>query len=224
MSLATLANDEILRTNRQTLDLARIYEPHLAPLMNNLAQITPGDLRAAVRPVAAAEPLEKTPASSALDGLVRYIPTESYHVVRRRNGHTGSHEDLPLRNSILALFRLRCAHPDPLPPDLYRKATKPKPVGSTSRGGEVAVVEIDCLNYRLCDVGVGSSAARHYRTRQNRSRLWSAPRLNDAERSGRCGRALRSCCRLTAFSPDLRIRFSFLLAAWEELCRSRLTR
>ncbi len=76
MSLATLANDEILRTNRQTLDLARIYEPHLAPLMNNLAQITPGDLRAAVRPVAAAEPLEKTPASSALDGLVRYIPTE----------------------------------------------------------------------------------------------------------------------------------------------------
>ena len=42
MSLATLANDEILRTNRQTLDLARIYEPHLAPLMNNLARIFSG--------------------------------------------------------------------------------------------------------------------------------------------------------------------------------------
>jgi hypothetical protein len=77
MSLATLANDEILRTNRQNLDLARIIEPHLLPIIDNLQQITPSSLRSAVKPIAAAEPLEKTPGANALDGLVKYIPTES---------------------------------------------------------------------------------------------------------------------------------------------------
>jgi hypothetical protein len=77
MSMATLANDEILRTNRGTLELARVIDPHLNPVIANLQNITPQDLRAAVAPVAAAEPLEKTPGSNALDGLVKYIPTES---------------------------------------------------------------------------------------------------------------------------------------------------
>jgi hypothetical protein len=77
MSMAALANDEILRTSREALDLGRVIDPHLNPVIANLQGITADNLRAAVAPVAAAEPLEKTAGANALDGLIKYIPTES---------------------------------------------------------------------------------------------------------------------------------------------------
>jgi hypothetical protein len=79
MSMAALADDEILRTDRRTLDLAPIIDPHLAPVIADL-QLDAGrgaQLRAAMKPLAAESPIQKTPPSNALDGLVKYIPTES---------------------------------------------------------------------------------------------------------------------------------------------------
>jgi len=79
MSIAALADDEILRTDRRTLDLARVIDPHLVPILTNL-QLDTGrtaQLRTALEPIAAESPVQKTHSSSALDGLVKYIPTES---------------------------------------------------------------------------------------------------------------------------------------------------
>ena len=79
MSIASLADDEILRTDRRNLNLERVVEPRLGPAITALGLSGPQtqQLRDALQPVAAATPIEKTPSSSALDGLVKYIPTES---------------------------------------------------------------------------------------------------------------------------------------------------
>jgi hypothetical protein len=79
MSLASLADDEILRTDRLTLDLSPVIETRLNPVIANLGLDANAatQLRQAVGPVAAASPVQKTPDSSALDGLVKYIPTEA---------------------------------------------------------------------------------------------------------------------------------------------------
>jgi hypothetical protein len=79
MSLATLADDEILRTDHTTLNLAPVINPHLNQVVADL-HLNAGDVPnvlAAVRSVAAESPIQETPGSSALDGLVKYIPTES---------------------------------------------------------------------------------------------------------------------------------------------------
>jgi len=82
MSLAALADDEILRTDR-----ARLHLDHLTPIVDpaldelittfgvNAAR-RPA-LRTTIRPLAAGSPIQKSPGSSALDGLAKYIPTES---------------------------------------------------------------------------------------------------------------------------------------------------
>jgi hypothetical protein len=79
MSIASLADDEILRTDRQTLNLAPIVDSHLNPIIAKLGldANAAAQLRNAIEPVAAASPVQKTPPSNALDGLVKYIPTES---------------------------------------------------------------------------------------------------------------------------------------------------
>ena len=79
MSIAALADDEILRTDRRTLDLASVIDPHLVPVIANfqLDANRAAQLRAALQRVAAESPIQKTPPSNALDGLVKYIPTES---------------------------------------------------------------------------------------------------------------------------------------------------
>ena len=79
MSIASLADEEILRTDRRTLDLAPVIDTHLQPVIADfqLNQDAATQLRQALRPLAAETPIKKTPASSALDGLVKYIPTES---------------------------------------------------------------------------------------------------------------------------------------------------
>ena len=79
MSMASLADDEILRTDRQRLNLGRVIEPHLGPVITNfqLSQDRSAELRTALRPVAEASPIEKSAPSNALDGLVKYIPTET---------------------------------------------------------------------------------------------------------------------------------------------------
>src|SRR5262249_33544000 len=72
MSLAALADDEILRTDHATLNLAPAINPHLDQVIADL-HLNAGDaanVRAAVRSVAAESPIQKTPGSSALDGLV----------------------------------------------------------------------------------------------------------------------------------------------------------
>jgi hypothetical protein len=79
MSIAALADDEILRTSRNTLRLEPVVEARLDHII--AAAAAPGDqranVRAAVQPVAAENPIQKTPPSNALDGLVKYIPTET---------------------------------------------------------------------------------------------------------------------------------------------------
>jgi hypothetical protein len=79
MSIAALADDEILRTSRKSLNLEAIVEPHLGPII--AAAGASGDqranVRAVVQPVAAENPIQKAPAATALDGLVKYIPTET---------------------------------------------------------------------------------------------------------------------------------------------------
>ena len=79
MSIASLANDEILRTDRRNLDLGPIVAANLNPVIATLGlgDAAATQLRTAMRPVAAASPVQPTPGSSALDGLVKYIPTES---------------------------------------------------------------------------------------------------------------------------------------------------
>jgi hypothetical protein len=79
MSISELANDEILRTNRQDLNLRTVIDRHLDPVVARLG-LNPGDaalLRTALQPVAAATPVQKTSGTTTLDGLVKYIPTES---------------------------------------------------------------------------------------------------------------------------------------------------
>jgi hypothetical protein len=79
MSIASLANDEILRTDRRSLDLRPIIAANLNPVIATLGldNAAATQLRTAMQPVAAASPVQPTPASSALDGLVKYIPTET---------------------------------------------------------------------------------------------------------------------------------------------------
>ena len=79
MSIAALADDEILRTSRKSLKLEAIVERHLGPII--AAAGASGDqranVRAVVQPVAAENPIQKAPPATALDGLVKYIPTET---------------------------------------------------------------------------------------------------------------------------------------------------
>jgi hypothetical protein len=79
MSISELANEEILRTSRRNLDLTAVIDRHLNPVLATLG-VNDGpaaQLRTAAQPIAAASPLQKTPGSTALDGLIKYIPTES---------------------------------------------------------------------------------------------------------------------------------------------------
>jgi hypothetical protein len=79
MSISSLADEEILRTDRHALDLGPVIEQHLHPVIDTFGlDATAGTrLRTALRPVAAASPVQKTSSANALDGLVKYIPTES---------------------------------------------------------------------------------------------------------------------------------------------------
>jgi hypothetical protein len=79
MSISSLADDEILRTDRANLNLDRITAPKLNRMLVdfNIEAGRADDLRTALQPVAAEPPLEKTKPSTALDALVKYIPTES---------------------------------------------------------------------------------------------------------------------------------------------------
>jgi hypothetical protein len=79
MSISELANEEILRTSRRNLDLGAVIDHHLDPVVATLG-LNANDaalLRTAMQPVATASPVQKTSGSTALDGLVKYIPTES---------------------------------------------------------------------------------------------------------------------------------------------------
>jgi hypothetical protein len=79
MSISELANDEILRTSRRNLDFTAVIDQHLNPVVTTLG-LNAGaaaQLRTAVQPIAAASPLQKTSGTTALDGLIKYIPTES---------------------------------------------------------------------------------------------------------------------------------------------------
>jgi len=79
MSISSLADDEILRTDRAQLNLDRIIAPKVNEMLVDF-NIDPGrvqQLRTALQPVAAESPIEKTKPSTALDALVKYIPTES---------------------------------------------------------------------------------------------------------------------------------------------------
>lgn len=79
MSLATLADDEILRTDRSGTVVAPIIDANLQSVMAALnldASVAPA-LRQAMKPVAAASPTQKTSGSNALDAITKYIPTES---------------------------------------------------------------------------------------------------------------------------------------------------
>lgn len=80
MSLSELADEEILRTDRQELELMPIVNKHFSPVIGRLqlADNTATELRRAVMlPLARESPIQRTPTSSALDGLAKYIPTES---------------------------------------------------------------------------------------------------------------------------------------------------
>jgi hypothetical protein len=79
MSIAALADEEILRTDRRNLDVRQIIAPRLNSVVAKFgldAQATT-ELNTALEPVASDSPIKKTAASSAIDGLAKYIPTES---------------------------------------------------------------------------------------------------------------------------------------------------
>jgi hypothetical protein len=80
MSLTALADDAILRTERQALNLRAAANGHLdavfRPFQAGRERLavemeTPGHF------IDAEDSLQKTPHPGTLDGLVRYIPTES---------------------------------------------------------------------------------------------------------------------------------------------------
>jgi hypothetical protein len=78
MSLSALADDDILRADRRSLNLRPVIDPHLDRVTASF-NLGTGDttrLRAALAPLAAESPIQKTPPSNALDALVKYIPTE----------------------------------------------------------------------------------------------------------------------------------------------------
>lgn len=103
MGLATLADEEILRTSRKTLDVTPIIEPHLKNIMVQAAAPNADLLRDALKPVAAETPLQKTPASTTIDGLTKYIPTESITLyVAAVAASTSIYKTIP----ILSDFRL----------------------------------------------------------------------------------------------------------------------
>lgn len=80
MSISELANDEILRINRQDLNLSTVIDRHLDHIVISRLGLDDGQaarLRMAVQPIAAASPVQKTSGANTLDGLVKYIPTES---------------------------------------------------------------------------------------------------------------------------------------------------
>jgi hypothetical protein len=79
MSISELANEEILRTSRRNLDLGAVIDRHLNPVVATLGLDAGAvaQLHNAMLPVAAASPVQKTSGATALDGLVKYIPTES---------------------------------------------------------------------------------------------------------------------------------------------------
>jgi hypothetical protein len=84
MSMAALADEEILRTDRRNLRLGPLVAAHVDPAVANLDNLNDQQrtqlrtqLQAALQPLAAEKPIQNTPQSSALDGLVKYIPTES---------------------------------------------------------------------------------------------------------------------------------------------------
>jgi hypothetical protein len=79
MSMSALAEDEILRVDRRNLPLAPVVAARLAPALEtlNLNEQQSAQLRVALHPLAAEKPIQSTPQSFALDGLVKYIPTES---------------------------------------------------------------------------------------------------------------------------------------------------
>lgn len=79
MSITRLADEEILRTDRKALDFSPLIDSHLNPVIAKFA-LGAGiadELRSAVKPVAAETPIRQTASSNGLDGLVKYIPTES---------------------------------------------------------------------------------------------------------------------------------------------------
>jgi hypothetical protein len=76
MSLSSLASEELLKTDRTRLRLSQIVEPQLRQL-NLPATVDVNQVRSAITEAAAANPVADSRTSSALDGLVRYIPTES---------------------------------------------------------------------------------------------------------------------------------------------------
>jgi hypothetical protein len=79
MSISSLADDEISRVDKANLKLARIVEPQLTQLVSdlNLSGTQIQTARAALQPLAAENPIQKTKGSATLDGLVKYIPTET---------------------------------------------------------------------------------------------------------------------------------------------------
>jgi hypothetical protein len=80
MSISELADEEILRTDRQGLKLMSIVDRYFNPVIANLQlpDVTATNLRRHVMlPLARESPIQKTATSGALDGLVKYIPTES---------------------------------------------------------------------------------------------------------------------------------------------------
>ncbi len=77
MSMAALADDEILRTERHRL-VPVIHADRIADFATlGLTDDRKQKLHRLLMPMAVADPIPKTPGSSALDALVKYIPTES---------------------------------------------------------------------------------------------------------------------------------------------------
>ncbi len=77
MSLSSLANDELLRTDRTRLRLSEIVEPQVLNLNLDPNSVNMDRVRSAIKEAAAANPVADSKTSSALDGIVKYVPTES---------------------------------------------------------------------------------------------------------------------------------------------------
>jgi len=79
MSLSSLANDEILRTDRKNLDMSGVVERRLPEILAKAGPASPDTpaLREIAHSLATEPPVPQNPGSNALDSLVKYIPTEA---------------------------------------------------------------------------------------------------------------------------------------------------
>jgi hypothetical protein len=176
MSITSLAEEAIMRTDRKALGSTVVLRTRLAPVVAGL-ELEPGktdQLMGALQDAGGENPIQKTTSSNVLDALVKYIPTES---VTLYLAATAALSSLTQAFPVLTADRLYWTFVVLIPILLaliyFAKAAQPEIAVHAGESQPVSVVEavrIDC-----CICGVGARGFRHWpRPTQARLRRPSA--------------------------------------------------